>query len=235
MEKKAIAIMMALLFLAIAGAQLINSGRANPFMPSGSWSDEPIPPSIDVQSPSETLHYWTESDVWLNFTVTAPRTSWYSTRMNPYPDHYAITYGTVTQVRFSLDRNAEKNVDKIFEYQGVLSFSVKLGRLSVGRHTLRIYAEGLARCGNLTHDVYVGSEYSFQNSTKTKLVGTSTDVSFVVTDTPTADIPLEQPNEEDELTTSTVQPFPTTLVVASVITVAVVGMGLIVYLKKRKD
>lgn len=236
MKRKVLAltIILGLLLSTLTVTLLVHVVTANPFMPSGSWSDEPVPPSINVESPSKTLNYCYGSDVWLNFTVTAPSTTWYSARMNPYPDHYAITYGTVTQVRFSLDRNAEKNVDKISEYQGFLSFSVKLGSLSVGRHIIRIYAEGLACYGNLTHDVYVGSEYSFQDSTKTKLVGTSTDVSFVVTDTPTADIPLEQPIEEGELTTLTVEPFPTTLVVASVITVAVVGMGLIVYLKKCK-
>jgi hypothetical protein len=31
-----------------------------------------------------------------------------------------------------------------------------------------------------------------------------------------------------------IEPFPTTIVIASVITVAVVGVGLLVYFKKRK-
>jgi len=239
-EKKTIMlaiIISTLLFSAVAGAKLVNSGRANPFMPSGSWSDEPIPPSIDVQSPSETLHYWTESDVWLNFTVTAPRTSWYSTMMNPYPDNYAITYGNVTQVRFSLDRKAETITDKISEYQGVLSFSVKLERLSIGRHDITIYAEGFARYRNLTHDVYVGSEYSFKDSAITKLVETSIDVSFIVADAPPANIPLEQLNEEDELK-APIEPqaeesLPIKLIIGF-IAIVVVGAGLLIYFKKCK-
>jgi parallel beta-helix repeat protein len=40
--------------------------------------------------------------------------------------------------------------------------------------------------------------------------------------------------DEDEPTTPTAEPFPTTLVIASVITVAIVGVGLLVFFRKRK-
>ena len=49
---------------------------------------------------------------------------------------------------------------------------------------------------------------------------------------PTAS-PTPAPTSTPELV-STPEPFPTTLVVASVITVAFVGVGLLVYFKKRK-
>ena len=39
---------------------------------------------------------------------------------------------------------------------------------------------------------------------------------------------------EVDTSTAIVEPFPTTLVIASVITAAIVGIGLLVYLKKRK-
>jgi hypothetical protein len=159
---------------------LVNVGTANPFMPSGSWSDEPIPPSIDIQSPSEKLHYWTGSDVWLDFTVNVPLTPWYSPSMKPYPDHYATTFGTISRVRFSIDGKAENNTDRVSEYQGILTFSVNLGRLSVGWHTIEINAEGMARYGNLNHDIYLGSQYSFKESTRTKFVSSSASISFVV-------------------------------------------------------
>jgi len=149
---------------------------ANPYFPEGSWSDEPIPASIDVQSPSEKLQYWIGSDVWLDFTVTVPLTPWY----DPYNQHVATLSGTVTQVSFSLDGKEENNIENISEYQRVLSFSVNLGRLSVGRHAVTIYAEGFARYGNLTHDIHIGSHYSFEESTKTKFVSSSESISFVV-------------------------------------------------------
>ncbi len=234
MKRTAFAFVILLLFVAVAGTQLVNSAKADPFMPSGSWSDEPIPPSIDVQSPSENFNYGTESDVWLNFTVTKPSTSWYSTRMNPYPERYATTHGNLTQVKFSLDRKPEITPDKISEDREVLSFSVKLGHLSVGRHTITIYAEGFARYGNLTHDIYVNSQYSFNDSTKTKLVETSTDIRFVVTDTNPAEVILEQPNEEDKLATSTTEPFPTSLTATSIMMAIVIGTGVLLYFKKRK-
>ena len=204
-----------LLFLAVARTQLSNSVRADPFMPSGSWSDEPIPPSIEVQSPSsKKFNYGTESDVWLNFTVTAPLTSWYSTSMNPYPESYATTFGDVTQVSFSLDRKPKNVVEQIYTYQGVSFFSVELGYLSVGRHNITIYAEGLARYGNLTHDIFVGSQYSINDGNKTKLVETSKDIGFIVA--------------------STTEPFLISLVTASIISMIVISVGLLVYFKKRK-
>jgi len=100
--------------------------------------------------------------------------------MNPYPDHYATTFGTVTQVSFSLDGKAENNADKVSEHQGVLSYSVNLGRLSIGRHTLVIGAEGSAHYGNLAHDLYSGSNYTFQESAKTKLVQSSLNINFFI-------------------------------------------------------
>jgi hypothetical protein len=213
-------------------------------MPSGSWSDEPIPPSIDVQSPSERLNYDVESDIWLNFSVTVPLTSWYSTSMKPYPDNYATTFGHVTQVSFSLDGRPAINLDEIYEYLGVLSFSVEIGCLSIGKHNIIINAEGLASYGNLTHDIFVGSQYSFKNSTKAKLVETSKIISFVIADTKLVDISLEEPNEVDsssegteegKLATSANDPFPTSSIMASFVTVAVlVGLCLLLYGIKRK-
>jgi len=235
MKRTVLAFVMMLLFVAVAGTQLVNSARADPFMPSGSWSDDPIPPSIDVQSPSENLTYWSERDVWLNFTVTKPSTSWYSTRMNPYPERYATTHGNLTQVNFSLDRKPEMTPDKISEDRGVLSFSVKIGTLPAGRHTITIHAEGFARYGNLTHDIYVNSQYSFNDSTKTKFVETSTDIRFVVTNTdPAAEVIIEQPNDEDELVTSTTEPFPTSSVATSTMMAIVIGACVLVYFKKRR-
>ncbi|MBN1245376.1 hypothetical protein JXA31_07265 [Candidatus Bathyarchaeota archaeon] len=225
----AVTLMLGLLLSTLAATLFVNVVTANPFMPSGSWSDEPIPPSINVQSPSETQNYYDGSDVWLNFTVTVPWTDWYSTKSGYlYPDHYATTLGNLTQVRFSIDGKPENDASKISESAlkvskvyvprwGVLHFSVNLGQLSVGRHTIIINAEGSAYYGNLTHGAFSDTfPIDTDESDKTKLVHSSLQSNFVV-----------GPN-------STQKPFPTTLVIAPIAAVTVIGVGLLVYLKKRK-
>ena len=117
MKRTAIAllIILALLISTLGATLLVQVVTANPFMPNGSWSDEPIPPSINVQSPTESFNYWNGSDVWLNFTVAEPLTNWYSAGSISYPDYYATTLGNLTQVSFSIDGKQENNASKISE------------------------------------------------------------------------------------------------------------------------
>ena len=189
----ALTLILALLIPTLAATLLVHVVTANPFMPIGSWSDDPIPPSISVQSPSETLNYQSGNDVWLNFTVTVPMTWWYSTKSGYlYPDHYATTFGNVTQVHFSVDEKQESNANKTSElyYTNLrdlltkpseLYFSNNLGQLSVGRHTVIISAEGSGYYGNLTHDAFSDNfQYDAQESDKTKLVQSSVQINFVV-------------------------------------------------------
>ncbi len=108
--------MLAFLIVTLTFPLLVALVSANPFMPSGSWSNEPTPPSINVQSPSETQNYYYGRDVWLRFTVTVPITDWYSTKPEYlYPEPYATTLGTVTQVKFSVDGKPESNANSISE------------------------------------------------------------------------------------------------------------------------
>jgi hypothetical protein len=175
----ALTLILALLISALAATLIVHVGTANPFIPSGSWSNEPIPPSISVQSPSEKQNYYNGSDVWLNFTVTKPKTSWYSSKL--FPDRsLATTSGSITQVRFSLDGKQENNANKVSEYRGVLYFSFNLGRLSDGQHAIIITAEGSAYYGTITHDLFAGSGYSLEGSANTKLVKDSVQINFVV-------------------------------------------------------
>ena len=220
---------------------------ANPFMPSGSWSGEPVPPSINVESPSETLNNFYGSDLWLNFTVTVPWTDWYNMHSGDlypkflYPKSYATTLGTLTEVTFSLDGKAETAVGKISEsplevskvyrpYGGVLRFAVNLGYLSVGRHTVVINAEGSAYYGNLTHGAFSDNfAYDLQEGDEIKLVQSSADISFVVgSDFIQDPSPTTGPN-------STQEPFPTVPVAAvSIASVAIISVGLLLYFKKRE-
>ena len=228
----ALTLLLALSVPMLATTLLVHVATANPFMPSGSWSDEPIPPSINIQSPTESFSYWNGSDVWLNFTVAEPVTNWYSTGSISYPDYYATTLGNLTQVSFSLDGKQENHATKISEsalrsYKlynptgGLLHFSVNLGRLPVGQHTIYINAEGAAYYGNLTHSAFSDSfPIDTDESDKTRLLSSSLQSNFVV---------------DGVATDTSMEPFPTATVAAvSGAAVILVGAGLLVYFKKRK-
>ena len=231
MKSSRLALTILLLFFIsmLSPALLVHFVSANPFMPSGSWSDQPMPPTISIQSPIESLNYWNGSDVWLNFTVTEPLTNWYSTGTISYPNYYATTLGNLTRVSFSIDGKQESNLSKISEsplksYKiynpkgGLLHFSVNLGRLPVGQHTINITADGSAYYGNLTHSAFSDSfPIDTDRSDKTKLLSSSLQRNFVVDD-------------------SFMAPFPTALVATvSLFGVASVGAGLLIYFKRRKD
>ena len=96
--------MLVFLLAALATELHVKVASANPFMPLGSWSNDPGPPTVNIQSPTDSTNSPSGNNVWLNFTVKAPITEWYSTKQGYlYPDHYATTFGNVTQVLYSLD------------------------------------------------------------------------------------------------------------------------------------
>ncbi len=229
---QALTILLALSVPMLSASLFVHVVSANPFMPSGSWSDEPIPPSISIQSPTESLNYWNGSDVWLNFTVAEPLTNWYSTGSISYPDYYATTLGNLTQVSFSIDGKQENNVSKISEsplksykvynpMSGLLHFSVNLGRLPVGQHKINITADGSAYYGNLTHSAFSDSfPIDTDKSDKTKFLSSSLQRNFVI---------------DDFAPITFMAPFPTASVaIVSSVGVAVVGVGLLVYFKRKR-
>ena len=206
---------------------IVQAASANPFMPSGSWSDEPVPPSIEIQSPNGT-YCWNGSDVWLKFTVTKPVTNWYSAGSISYPDYYATTFGNLSQVRFSIDgqqeqiaRNFSESALKVYKLYvptgGILHYSVNVGRLPVGNHTIIINAEGSAYFGNLTHGAFSDSfPVDADASDKTKPVNSSLQDSFLVNGVAPNALPI--------------QPFA----VALAAIVALAGAGLLVYFRARR-
>ena len=224
-------LILALLISTLTFTVLVQVASANPFMPSGSWSSEPIPPSIEVQSQNGALTYWNGSDVWLNFTVTKPVTNWYSAGTFRYPDYYATTFGNLSQVRFSVDGQQEKVASSVSESKlkkyalynplgGILQYSVNLGWLPVGNHTINIIAEGRAYFGNLTHSAFSDSfPIDTDSSDKTKPVQSSLKNNFVVDGV----APIPPPES-----------FPTLPVLAGLTAVVVVAsVGLLVYFKKH--
>jgi hypothetical protein len=173
-------IILALLMSTVSATLLVDVATANPYMESGTYYGEPTLPSINVLSPSEKLTYWIGSDVWLDFTVTLPVTWWYDTKTN---DTHSADVGTLTKVSFSLNELSQKDANKISEYEGVgaySSYSVNLGRLSAGQHTLIISVKALGEYGviNLTQDIHLGSNYSYV--AKTKLVQSSASINVNV-------------------------------------------------------
>ena len=173
MKIKVLTLVLAISHLTLVAMLLVNDATANPYFPKGSWSDEPLPPVISVQSPSEKLNYWIGNDVWLDFTVTVPKTSWYSENKEFFGGHIGTTFETITGVRFSLNGMQEIEAAKVSQHQGVLTYSVNLGRLPFGKNTVAIHAEGSAHYGTLTRENGV-------QDTKTKLVESSTTINFVV-------------------------------------------------------
>jgi hypothetical protein len=168
----AVGFVLALLVLLLAGTLFVNLVAANPFFPSGSWSDDPTPPVINIHSPLQNQPCGFSHDVWLNFTVTRPSTSWY--RSGGF--RFAITIGSVTSVIYYLDEKPPVRMNA----RGQV-YSVNLGVLSDGQHVIKINVEGLGHSRTtITHDLYRGSKYTFEQSVPNKHVSSSAQVSFIV-------------------------------------------------------
>ena len=167
----ALSFILALLFITVAGAKLMPFVEANPVIPRGSVA-EPIPPSIEVQSPLEGQRLNSANGVWLKFKVTVPKTSWGSV---------GTSFSDVTSVRFILDSEQEQDlILNEASTNGVMSYSLNLGQLSGGEHTLKIIAEGLAYYGTATHDFYSGSVPSIDEVMPTKSLNSTVQISFTV-------------------------------------------------------
>ena len=102
-----------------------------------------------------------------------------------------------------------------------MHFSVNLGRLPVGQHTINITAEGSAYYGNLTHSAFSDSfPIDADKSDKTKLLSSSLQRNFAV---------------DGVATITSTEPFPTATVAAvSTVAVVVVTAGLLVYFRRRR-
>jgi hypothetical protein len=173
----ALSLTLSLLLSAIVGTQFVNVGLANFFIPKGTWGTEPVPPLIDVQSPSEKQNFSFASDVWLKFTAVKPATSWYTSSNSSF----AHTFGTISSISYSLDGEREKGVagcESKDEY-GILYFSLNLGKLQEGWHRVSIAAQGWGFYGTVMEDIYEGSEYKM-SALPFKLVNSSVRVNFTV-------------------------------------------------------
>jgi len=202
-----------LLFSAIAGTQLLNLGRANPYI----WVGD-VPPDANTKPPAITIVYpenntgYPANNLTINFNVKllpSPTAS--------HPKIYTVYYKTswqndsVTVYQWSyhvLDNPYDDDPE-------LTEFSHKLNLTSIpeGNHNITIQA---TEHGTY---LYAKSDYGPFGYNTFSITGSSS-ISFTIDTTP----PTETKPES----------FPTTPMVASVASIVVVSAALAFYFKKRK-
>jgi hypothetical protein len=217
---KKTALFLILIFaLLFSSAEIVEIAEAN-FM--WIWATvEPvpgtIPPSISINNPKNNTVY-SSNNITLNFSVrTAELDGWSS---------------FIVDVEYSLDGSNLIPVDKGSELLELFDTALNLTLLPLGTHSLTVTAEVVVHRGEPLEKF---------------LLDTSSTVYFTIDNTPSSPSPspspLSIPTPEPIPTTTptpepTIEPesFPASLVIASSIpvTVILIGLGLLVYLIKRK-
>jgi hypothetical protein len=170
-----------IIFIIIILSSFLNIGSADPFLPKGAIGLEPNPPLINVQSPTENQAFEKASNIWLNFSVTTPITTWnYTGTSFSKEGEIAHTFGKINFVNYSLDENNFNITGKhMYEESGILYYSIPIEQLLEGGHTISIMAEGSGLYGELQGDVYIGSGYSM-NTLPSKTVSSVAEINFMV-------------------------------------------------------
>ena len=224
----ALALILILLALLLVGVGSFNVAKANPVP----WPETPIQdkPSLTIESPTNNTLSKKEY-IYINLTVTEPD-SWRREGEMMIPSYFA----RIASVNASLDGNTvysstyspDVNYSEVEVWDdGANHFSIPQ-QPSIGLHVLNVtvisysYYRGPAYNGShILSDITSSSGPVYQYP-----LVVSDIVNFTVLGEPSSS-PNPQENEQ--------QLFPTTLVAtASGISVTVVCLGLIVYLKKRK-
>ena len=212
LKKTALALML-MLTLLVSSAELVEMAEANFMWIFGTVDPVPgtTPPSIAIYSPQKNASY-SSSNVNLNFSVrTAELSGWAS---------------FIHTVEYSLDGGNLITVENS-EVLELFDVALNLTLLSSGKHSLTVKAEVVVYRGEPMEKFFLDT-----NSTVYFTVDTSSSPSPSPSPEPTPTLePIPTP-------TATPEPesFPTSLVMASSLTVAAVcaGLGLLVYLVKRK-
>jgi len=246
------ALVLALLFSAVAGAVFINLVTANP-APLFAFPNEPVTtlPRTVVHSPIQNQIY-NSTDVWLNFTIVKPK-SWFAMNVAHHADHSPVTetFVNISSVYFMVDSGERQNIpvhdiDSLFDTEPIFNLNVStMLSLTAGTHTVKVCLEA---------DSYYVSTYVYDFSEplpSIKLETESYTVHFTVPESskPDADnttttesseadannSAVAEFSEQEAINFTTAEPFPPALIVtASAATVAIVGAGLLTYFKKRK-
>ena len=213
-DMKRSSMLLIVIFAMVLLSNFLSVGSADPFMPEGTIGLEPSPPLVAVQSPRENQTLEKASVIWFNFSVAEPTTIWnYTGTSFSKQGVIAHTFGEITLINYSLDGITFDITGKqLYEENGILHFSIPCEQLLEGEHTIFVMVEGEGQYGELQGDVYVGSSYSMSNL-PSKTVSSTATINFIVGN-----------NDTQELI----------LGVAVTVAVLAVGLGLLVYLIKRK-
>jgi hypothetical protein len=208
----------ALLFSAVAGAMSVNLATANP-APLFSFPTEPVMnlPTIIVTSPVQNQTY-TSNEVQLTLTIIKPET-WFAFDVFHHADHTpgTQTFVNITSIYYVLDDGERQNITvhdiaSLFDTPPTLTLNLStILPLTVGAHSIKV---------GLEVDSYYVVRYTYNLSdalSSVKLHSESDPVNFRVAT-----------ELELQLDSSPILPIS-----ASTVTVAV-GIGLLVYFKKRK-
>ena len=239
-------VILAFLISLVAGMQGVEVARANP------WIGEPVPPSLQVpnkdlplltiQSPQNITY--NENEVLLNFTVTEPE-SWYTTNVSCYIStvSYQIDGQSVTLYQIDQKYAPWYSYPNASNSSITRQFSVPVKDLVEGQHSLEI---------NVTAFSIYSRTSVFLLFYEVYPLDVSKTVSFVIAENPSpsptltvspiispSSSPTQKPTIEP---TRIIDPIrledsPNSLptIIASVaVIVAVVAIGVLVYLEKCK-
>jgi hypothetical protein len=203
MKRTALAptLILALLFSAVAAAELVNLAEANPTY------IKPLYCRISIQSPQNGT-YNTET-VFLNFTVKTNEGDFDS-----YPYFYLLDGQSSVEVE-EIQVIGQKRVSDDVSYYGSTPWAPYTEYTLRGQAVLSNLSDGWH---NLT--VFMGADWVISNQTIVDPFFATVHFSIDTTS-------LEHPQEPQS------EPFPTTLVAASVASVVVIGAELLLYFKKR--
>ena len=196
MKRTAIAkiFIVALLFSAVAGTQLVGLGNGNPYF----WLEEVLPdadtkpPIVSIFSPiNNTINNPNDFALTFNVTVGESKTA----------SETCIFY-----VQYTVDWLDNTTYFYTDNFPTHFSYDINLTGVREGNHSILVYA--------IESGTYMRNgipTYAFS-------INSSSSVFFTI------DASFHQQSE----------PFPTTLVIATIASVAVIGAGVLVYFKKRK-
>jgi hypothetical protein len=202
-----------LLFSAVAGTQLLNLGRANPYK----WVGD-VPPDANTKPPAITIFYPENNTVYPSNNLTIS----FNVRLLPsptasHPKIYTVYYKTswqndsviIYQWSYHVLENPYDDDPELTEF----SHKLNLTSIPEGNHNITIQAT--------EYGIYLNSSAGYGPfGYNTFSITGSSSISFTIDTTPP--------------TTAKPEPFPTTLVVAPVASVVVIGAVLAIYFKKRK-
>jgi hypothetical protein len=205
-----------LLLSAVAGTIAVDLVTANPG-PLLFFPEDPVttPPTIVVDSPVQNQTY-KSTDLWLNFTIVKPD-AWFPNRDW---DVGNLIFGNITSVYYTLDGGQRQNIsvcdtNSLFDASPTQTLHVSTNlTLAKGAHEVKVLFEA---------NSYYVSDYANGTLSSVKVHGESEPATFTV---------LQEPQLEPE---PKPEPFPTELVVgASGASVVIIGVGLLVYVKKYR-